>query len=97
LKEVDTDGSVQYSPVVALAATTAAATQILYPNPTHDRLIVPAAAGQPVQVLDLAGHQLHAVLLPPSGELSVHELPAGTYLLRVLLDGQWHVSRFTKR
>lgn len=97
LKEVDTDGSVQYSPVVALAATIAAATQILYPNPTHDRLIVPVAAGQPVQVLDLAGHQLHAIVLPPSGELSVHELPAGTYLLRVLLDGQWQVSRFTKR
>jgi hypothetical protein len=97
LKEVDTDGSVQYSPVVALAATAAATTQMLYPNPTHDRLVVPAAAGQQVQVLDLTGHQLQTALLPPSGEVSVQELPAGTYLLRVLLDGQWRVFRFTKQ
>jgi hypothetical protein len=97
LKEVDTDGSVSYSPVVALAATAAAATQMLYPNPTHGRLTVPVAAGQLVQVLDLAGHQLKTVLLPPSGEVNVHELPAGTYLLRLSLDGQWRAFRFTKQ
>jgi hypothetical protein len=97
LKEVDTDSSVQYSPVVALAATTAAATQMLYPNPTHDRLIVPVAAGQSVQVLDLAGHQLQTAFLPQSGEVNVQELPIGTYVLRVLLDDQWQAFRFTKQ
>jgi hypothetical protein len=70
---------------------------MLYPNPTHGRLTVPVAAGQLVQVLDLVGHQLKTVLLPPSGEVSVHELPAGTYLLRLSLDGQWRAFRFTKQ
>jgi hypothetical protein len=97
LKEVDTDGSVQYSSVVALAATAAAATQMLYPNPTRDRLIIPAAYGQQAQVLDLTGRQVQTVLLPPSGEMSVQELPAGTYLLRVIVEGQRRTLRFTKQ
>jgi hypothetical protein len=97
LKEVDTDGSVQYSPVVALAATEAAATLQLYPNPAHDRLVIPAAVNQAVEVLDLAGRSLQTTVLPPSGELMVSELPAGTYLVRIVYDGQWRTFRFNKQ
>ncbi len=96
LVQVDLGGSVHFSPIVTLAATAAAATLDFYPNPTHSRLTVPAARQQ-VQVLDLMGRLLQTVILPPSGELEVQDLSAGTYLLRVVLNGQWRTVRFTKQ
>lgn len=96
LKEVDTDGSAQYSPVVALGVNEAAATLQLYPNPTRDRLVVPTATGQQVQVLDVTGRLLQTIALPPSGEVNVVALPAGTYLLRTVIDEQWRTFRFNK-
>lgn len=97
LRQVDSNGSAQYSPTATLAATVAAATLNLYPNPTCGRLVVPAAVGQQVQVLDLMGRLLHTSSLPPTGEIDVQDLPAGTYLLRTILDGQWRTFRFAKQ
>jgi hypothetical protein len=96
LRQVDTDGKHYFSPVVTLATTKADASLTLYPNPAHTYLTVAAAAGEAVQVIDLAGRVLQATTLPASGQLSVEALPAGTYLLRVSLAGQPRVLRFTK-
>ena len=96
LHQVDTDGKDYFSSVVALAATEAAATLALYPNPAHAYLTVVAAAGEEAQVIDLAGRVLQTTTLPTSGQLSVESLPAGTYLLRVSLGGQPRTLRFTK-
>jgi hypothetical protein len=94
LHQVDTDGTESFSPVVTLAAT-AATTLTLYPNPAHDELTLPLT-GEPVQVLDLAGRVLQATTLPASGKLSIATLQPGTYLLRVTLNGQPYMLRFTK-
>ncbi|AMR26744.1 hypothetical protein A0257_06220 [Hymenobacter psoromatis] len=91
LAQVDTDGHTTFSPAVALAGTTTAA---LYPNPARDRLVVPAPAGTQVRVLDLTGRVLQTGFLPPSGEVSVASLPAGTYLLRLSEGAQ--TLRFSK-
>lgn len=91
LAQVDLDGHATFSPVVALAATSVT---ILYPNPTHDRLVVPAPAGTHVRVLDLTGRLLQTIALPPSGEVSVANLPAGSYLLQV--GEEAHRLRFSK-
>jgi hypothetical protein len=96
LYQVDTDGKAYFSSVVTLAATEAAATLALYPNPAHSYLTVAAAAGEQAQVIDLAGRVLQTTTLPASGQLSVEALPAGTYLLRVQLGGQPRTLRFTK-
>jgi hypothetical protein len=96
LHQVDTDGKAYFSSVVTLAATEAAATLSLYPNPAHTYLTVAAAAGEQAQVIDLAGRVLQTTTLPASGQLSVEALPAGTYLLRVQLGGQPRTLRFTK-
>ncbi len=91
LAQVDMDGHTTFSPVVVLATTTAA---VLYPNPARDRLVVPAPAGTQVRVLDLTGRVLQTVALPPSGEVSVASLPAGTYLLHLSEGAQ--TLRFSK-
>lgn len=96
LRQVDTDGTETFSPVVTLGATGAAATLALYPNPAHSQLTIAAAAGQQVQIIDLAGRVLQTTTLPASGNLNVESLPAGTYLLRAPLSGQQRVLRFTK-
>ncbi len=95
LRQVDTDGTENFSPVVTLAATADATTLMLYPNPAHDELTLPAA-GEQAQVLDLTGRVRQTSTLPASGKLSIAALPPGTYLLRVALNGQTHVLRFTK-
>ncbi|RYE90697.1 MAG: T9SS type A sorting domain-containing protein [Cytophagaceae bacterium] len=96
LRQVDTDGTNTFSPVVTLGATEAATTLALYPNPAHSQLTIAAAAGQQVQIIDLAGRVLQTTTLPASGNLSVELLPAGTYLLRAPVSGQQRVLRFTK-
>ena len=93
LAQVDEDGTTTFSPVVALAATTSAA---LYPNPAHDRLTVPAPAGTPVRVLDLLGRVVLTLALPPSGEVSVAALPAGSYVLQTGEDAQAQRFKFSK-
>ncbi|MGI4736003.1 MAG: T9SS type A sorting domain-containing protein [Janthinobacterium lividum] len=96
LRQVDTDGTETFSPVVILAPTEAAAPLALYPNPAHDQLTIAAAAGLEVQVCDLTGRVLQTTILPTSGKLSMAALPAGTYLLRVSVGGQRRALRFTK-
>ena len=87
LRQVDLDGKVHYSPVVAVQPRRAAAGFACYPNPTPDALTLlggsTALAGQPVQVLDLSGRLLLTAVLPVSGQLSLATLPAGSYLVRL--------------
>ncbi len=94
LREVDTTNSATYSPIMTLTGSESPLT--LHPNPTHDQLVISAAAGQAVQVLDLAGHLMQATTLSASGQLYVGALPAGTYLVRLVLPEQTRTLRFTK-
>ena len=96
LRQVDTDGTSTFSPVVALATTIANAAPSLYPNPAHDHLVVSFAAGEQVQILDLTGRSLLTTSLSASGQLNIAVLPAGTYLLRVLTPNHPYTLRFTK-
>jgi hypothetical protein len=94
LRQVDTDGTAAYSPVVSVGALEA--TQPLYPNPAQHYLTVAWAAGQVVRVFNLAGQLRLTATLPASGLLQVDALPSGTYLLQSVLAGQAHTVRFTK-
>ncbi|MVN74808.1 T9SS type A sorting domain-containing protein [Hymenobacter sp. HMF4947] len=75
----------------ALAARTATAAELsLYPNPVQDMLTISlptgSVAGHTAELRDLLGRSVRtAATLPPSGQLSLAGLAAGTYLLT--LDG----------
>ncbi|UOQ73711.1 T9SS type A sorting domain-containing protein [Hymenobacter cellulosilyticus] len=85
LRQVDTDGTVSYSPVRVVAVPTSAALQ-LYPNPSHGPLTLTGAQpGALVRVLDRLGRVVlttpadaagSAQLVLPAG------LPAGLYIVR---------------
>lgn len=93
LAQTDTNGHSAFGPVVTLAAAARTTSLAPYPNPAHERLTVPAPTGTLVQVLDLTGRVRQTSALPPSGELALLGLPAGSYLLRAA-DGR--VWRFNK-
>ncbi|UYZ63421.1 zinc-dependent metalloprotease [Hymenobacter weizhouensis] len=78
LRQLDTDGTETLSPVRAVVVPTGlAATLRLWPNPTRGSVTaVGLAAGQPVQLLDLAGRVLLTTTFPATGSLQL-ELPAG--------------------
>lgn len=94
LRQIDADNTATYSPMVTVASL--APRFVLYPNPTQDHLTIALAVGRTVQVFDLAGYLVQTTTLPASGQLSVSALPAGTYMLRVLLPDQIRTLRFTK-
>jgi hypothetical protein len=86
LRQVDQDGTTQYSAVVPVLAGLPQLSS--YPNPTRDVLTVaadPTAAGRLAEVRDLQGRLVRSVRLAADGQLSLAGLAAGTYAL--LLDG----------
>ena len=99
LRQVDTDGTTAFSPVVTVTTKTAntLADWQLAPNPATDFVLLPrpnVAAGQ-VEVFDLRGQrwlsqQLAADHAP---QLDIRSLPAGVYLLRVSAPGRPTATR----
>lgn len=106
LRQVDRDGTGQFSPVRSLLADAAAWTLTAYPNPYAQDLSAQITGGEsgPVSLvlLDAAGH---AVLRQRVAEVSGTQvialdaatLPAGTYLLRVQQNGHAGTVRVIRR
>lgn len=79
LRQVDQDGTVAYSPVVAVAGQETGLA--LYPNPAETRLQlqVPAGSGR-VVLYDAVGREVaRFALLSGTDEVDVSKLPAGLY------------------
>jgi hypothetical protein len=98
LRQVDLDGTVNYSSIVTLSRTVAAtsATFEAYPNPFADQLAValPGVAepqAVAVTLLNLTGRAVYATKLQlsaaPQVLTALPELPAGVYVLRLTTAG----------
>lgn len=112
LRQVDQDGTSTYSSVVTLTAkrTAGAPTVTAAPNPFHDKLelfvsspgAVPASAtvtlttlaGRTVYTHDFSRRLSQSAVLELPG---LPALPAGLYLVRVVLDGQMTVLKVEKK
>ena len=107
LKQVDTDGAVEYSPEVevALAAPEAFALEPVFPNPLRGqatfRYALPQAGPVRLAVYDVLGRQV-AVLVDgeqPAGRHAVAfdagRLPSGLYLARLTGAGASQIQRLT--
>ncbi|MGI4870020.1 MAG: T9SS type A sorting domain-containing protein [Janthinobacterium lividum] len=103
LRQVDLDGSAHYSPTVVLH-TGAAAVEV-FPSVFTERLTVrlPAAGTASLTLLGPDGRLLRQQELlasPEAQDVALADLaglPAGLYLLRVVVDGQAVVQRVVKQ
>jgi trimeric autotransporter adhesin len=96
LKQIDSDATVAYSPIVVLQDPKAGLE--LYPNPTRYTLQVNTVAGQPWRVLSPLGQPLlEGRSLAGTTSVDVSTLAPGIYYLEVLTAGQGRlVQRFVK-
>ncbi len=103
IKQVDLDGGFEYSQVVAVQTGKAATMQIsLYPNPSHDYLYlgnISLDAAAVVEILDMQGRkvdQIKPTLEGGTPNISIQQLQAGNYILRIQNAGQLIQQRFVK-
>ena len=95
--KVQSAGTVTLSQVTGLPETLAAR-PTFYPNPVRDILHVDLPlSGGTVEICDMAGNRL-LIWQKPSGsqELPVGDLPAGTYLLRIVTADGVQAGKFVK-
>lgn len=95
LKMVDTDGSIAYSPIEAVAQQ---ATLRVYPNPSQGNFQVEGLpAGAQIEVLDMLGRVLYQSFTTDEGSMPV-QLPhalTGLHLLRITHQGEQHVKQIS--
>ena len=104
LKILDANGSFAYSPIVKLNFTGRGSIKI-YPSITHGELHVELNATKQeattVMVLDLAGRLLSSRKMPVLAgynriDLTVNNLPAGEYILKLVNNSDNIITRFVK-
>ncbi|WP_191907022.1 T9SS type A sorting domain-containing protein [Adhaeribacter soli] len=101
LKQVDYDGTVNYSKVISINLKGEKERVVLYPNPAKSELNIslPATSGKAViRVMNLLGQQVLAerVEVGNAIKLNVQNLPAGTYQVMIEADQVREVRRFVK-
>jgi hypothetical protein len=101
LKQVDTDGTFAYSPVITIR-NAGLANASFYPNPTSGKLTVvlpqtQLAIPQLLTITDLTGRVIRTQELPANGEIDITELKAGTYLISVGSGEQRIVRKVVKK
>ncbi|MBL0357602.1 MAG: T9SS type A sorting domain-containing protein [Chitinophagaceae bacterium] len=92
IKQSDNDGTFAYSRVVLLKNKANTPGYVLYPNPANNFIAVSAgydATGKAtIELYDATGRLLQSrTMLSSSEEISTAQYPGGTYLLRILNDG----------
>jgi hypothetical protein len=102
LKQVDLDGNSSYSPIAPVTMNKSERLSVsVYPNPAIDHLTV-AASGtekiESVRVFNFTGAQLMEQRPAPATTLtlSLQQLPAGLYTIRVDTNRQTRVMKFLK-
>ena len=100
LRQVDLDGSYSYSEV-RMVVQQAGRSVRLFPNPANEQLTVlwqqDGDEQVPAMIFDLIGRQVKALLLSPGEEISLEQLPAGAYLLRLQFPDKVEVLEFIRR
>jgi len=101
LKQVDFDGAVSLSEVIALSRSGHVDDLVLFPNPTTDMLFLPAGIlnAAAIRITDILGRAVMQGSYAQQPSLDVGFLAHGTYTLRVL-DGQGTViatGRFVRK
>ena len=89
IKEIDIDGAYIYSRTILLHTKTSGAGFVIYPNPANNFIQVsaPYSSNEKItmELFDAIGKKiLTKLMLNPIEEINTSNLPAGTYLLKLL-------------
>jgi hypothetical protein len=83
LRQVDTDGTFSFSPVVAVQAE-ASTKAMLYPNPSANQLILPAGVGMvQYRIFNSLGQTLLSGQATDNDRLDITSLPKGPFFLEL--------------
>lgn len=100
LRQVDTDGTMAFSPVIVVIAVGGAAMAskpALYPNPASSSLIFMAEAAMPYRVFSQLGQVLQqGTTAAGTATVAVGSLPAGLYHLELQTNTGRVIHRFVK-
>jgi hypothetical protein len=96
LRQVDSNGTTSFSPVVFVKNTASKLPLAVYPSPATETVVVTGAVGTRFALFDQLGRQLHTgeVLAGTRPTLDVRALPGGVYFVRDLATGS--SRRFVK-
>ncbi|MEM9990682.1 MAG: lamin tail domain-containing protein [Bacteroidota bacterium] len=99
LKQIDTDGTFEYSEVVSVHLQKDELIAKVYPSPTSDVLNVEVnQAVNGLEIVDLTGRVLLSNVYEgiEAVQLEVHTLPMGTYFVNIQLEQTIKTMRFVK-
>ena len=105
LKQVDLDGSVNYSRIISVARGDGSPALVLSPNPAGDhldvRLNTPATGTLDIEVFGLTGKRWASVSVEKTAAthqqtLDTRTLPQGLYLVRVRLGDQQFIQKIVR-
>ena len=96
LRQVDTDGTFSFSPVVAVQ--TEASTQVaFYPNPSANQLIMPAGVGAvQYRIFNALGQTLLSGKATDNDRLDITSLPKGPFFLELSGATGHHTQRLMR-
>ncbi len=101
LKQVDLDGTSEYSNILVVYTTTKDLGTRVFPVPTSETLIVETTHTiNSIDIVDVTGRVLSSVQLNAEGtriELNVTHLAAGTYFIAVQVEQGVEMIRFMKK
>jgi len=96
LKQVDKDGTVSYSNIIALDIKTKSNTITLFPLPINNILTAISSNSESINelsIFDMSGKEL---MKTSGGQIDVSTLAQGMYVVRVATDKQTYVQKITK-
>ncbi|MBP7409893.1 MAG: T9SS type A sorting domain-containing protein, partial [Flavobacteriales bacterium] len=99
LKQVDHNGSHEWSEVVAVAAASMTSHMVLYPNPcTHELFLAGGALEEEtLSILDASGRVVLELAQPVSGNIDVSGLASGHYAVQMVNSTGRRTARFVKQ
>ncbi|MCB0528154.1 MAG: T9SS type A sorting domain-containing protein [Saprospiraceae bacterium] len=99
LKQVDTDGRYEYSPIISVFVNGNFEEPIdIFPNPTFGSFIVKGDyRDRTARVTDLAGREVLVKSMTQSCDIDITDQPDGVYLVHIQTAGQHIVKKVVKR
>jgi Secretion system C-terminal sorting domain len=96
LKQVDKDGAITYSNIIALDIKVKLNTITLYPLPINNILTAVSSNSENITELSIFDMSGKEIMKSSGGQIDVNTLAQGMYVVRVITDKQIYVQKITK-